>query len=37
LTAKGLADDLAYASEVGVSSAVPVLRDGCFVDATEAP
>lgn len=30
---RGRADDLAYASQVDVSAAVPVLRDGAFVSA----
>ncbi|HEX6420946.1 MAG TPA: hypothetical protein VFZ77_20760 [Acidimicrobiales bacterium] len=34
--ARGWEADLAHASALGVSSAVPVLRDGAFVDAGAA-
>jgi phosphosulfolactate phosphohydrolase-like enzyme len=30
LLGRGLIDDVAYASEVDVSSVVPILRDGAF-------
>lgn len=37
LLARGREDDLAFASEVDVSGAVPMLRNGAFVDARPTP